>query len=191
MAKGMTRREVLMTGLTAASLAAMGLPEWTLPGLAQGETVVPFTDIPDTVSFTLDPKSGTRVLDIRTVTEPFTAKDQFYCVQHLGQPEIDSSTYRLKITGAVEKPAELSLENALRPEPLLAYALNGDPLTRQQGAPMRLIVPGWYGVANVKWLSQIHIQRERFVGNYQARWYLSLKSETVNGQEIWKETEVT
>jgi len=277
MAKTITRREVLKTGLTAASLAAMGLPEWTLPGLAQGETVVPFTDIPDTVSFTLDPKSGTRVLDIRTVTEPFTSKDQFYCVQHLGQPEIDSSTYRLKITGAVEKPAELSLENirnrsplrlaagfecsgnsprriqglasngmwtgirlrdllsgigvrpegkevvffgadhgeaevpfrgqtfkveqqfgrsmslenALRPEPLLAYALNGDPLTRQQGAPMRLIVPGWYGVANVKWLSQIHIQRERFVGNYQARWYLSLKSETVNGQEIWKETEVT
>src|SRR5207302_83883 len=183
-----TRREVLKTGLTAASLAAMGLPEWTLPGLAQGETVVPFTDIPDTVSFTLDPKSGTRVLDIRTVTEPFTAKDQFYCVQHLGQPEGKEVVFFGADHGEAEVPfrgqtfkveqqfgRSMSLENALKPEPLLAYALNGDPLTRQQGAPMRLIVPGWYGVANVKWLSQIHIQRERFVGNYQARWYLSLK----------------
>src|SRR5213596_636277 len=118
MATRMTRREILKAGLTAASLAAMGLPEWALPVLAQGETVVPFTDVPDTVNFTLDPKSGTRVLDIRTITEPFTSKDQFYCVQHLGQPEIDSSTWRLKITGAVEKPAELSLENIRNRSPL-------------------------------------------------------------------------
>src|SRR5438552_16069262 len=83
MAKTITRREVLKTGLTAASLAAMGLPEWTLPGMAQGETVVPFTDIPDTVSFTLDNKSVTRVLDIRNVTETFTAEDTFFREQYI------------------------------------------------------------------------------------------------------------
>ena len=42
----------------------------------------------------------------------------------------------------------------------MAYALNGEPLTRHQGFPLRLLVPGWYGVAQVKWLSEIHIQEE-------------------------------
>src|SRR5215472_14703723 len=44
----------------------------------------------------------------------------------------------------------ITLENAMKPEPLLAYAMNGEPLTRNQGFPVRLIMPGWYGVANVK-----------------------------------------
>ena len=39
---------------------------------------------------------------------------------------------------------------------------------------MRLIMPGWYGVANVKWLSEIHVQEDRYLGNYQARWYRSV-----------------
>jgi DMSO/TMAO reductase YedYZ molybdopterin-dependent catalytic subunit len=85
----------------------------------------------------------------------------------------------------------LTIENAMRPEPMLAYAMNGDPLTKHQGSPLRLIMPGWYGVSNVKWLSEIHIQESRFVGHYQARWYLTLRSEMVNGQEVWKETEIT
>jgi DMSO/TMAO reductase YedYZ molybdopterin-dependent catalytic subunit len=69
--------------------------------------------------------------------------------------------------------------------------MNGEPLTKHQGFPVRLIVPGWYGVCNVKWLSQIHVQDVRFMGNYQARWYLTLRAENVGGQEIWKEMEVT
>ena len=48
----------------------------------------------------------------------------------------------------------LSREMALSPESLLAYALNGEPLARSQGFPLRLLVPGWYGVAHVKWLSR-------------------------------------
>src|SRR5262249_48405327 len=88
----------------------------------------------------------------------------------------------------------MSLENAMKPEPLVAYALNGDPLTREQGFPVRLVVPGWYGVANVKWLSEIHLQEDRFVGNFQARWYRNLKGEGVGAdpkQLQWVETEVT
>ena len=46
----------------------------------------------------------------------------------------------------------LSVADATKPEPFLAHALDGQPLTKQQGFPLRLIVPGWYGVANVKWL---------------------------------------
>jgi DMSO/TMAO reductase YedYZ molybdopterin-dependent catalytic subunit len=90
----------------------------------------------------------------------------------------------------------MTLENAMKPEPLLAYALNGEPLTREQGFPVRLIMPGWYGVANVKWLAQVHLQEERYLGNYQARWYRSLRGVGGTGdagdpQTQWVENEIT
>ena len=90
----------------------------------------------------------------------------------------------------------ITLEHAMKPEPLIAYALNGDPLTRNQGFPVRLIMPGWYGVANVKWLSEVHLQEERFLGNYQARWYRTLRGVGGTGadndpQTQWVENEVT
>jgi len=90
----------------------------------------------------------------------------------------------------------ITLENAMKPEPLIAYALNGDPLTRDQGFPVRLIMPGWYGVANVKWLSEVQLQEERFLGNYQARWYRTLRGvggtgEDADPQTQWVENEVT
>ena len=84
----------------------------------------------------------------------------------------------------------LPRDRAEAPEPFLAYALNGEPLTRHQGAPLRLLVPGWYGVANVKWLSDIHLQRERYVGKWQARWYRTIMGEEINGQTRWNETAV-
>jgi DMSO/TMAO reductase YedYZ molybdopterin-dependent catalytic subunit len=49
----------------------------------------------------------------------------------------------------------LSLDEAMRDEVLLVYAMNGEPLPPQHGGPLRLLVPGWYGMANVKWLSRI------------------------------------
>src|SRR5262249_11974511 len=89
----------------------------------------------------------------------------------------------------------ITLENAMKPEPLVAYALNGDPLTKEQGFPVRLIMPGWYGVANVKWLSEIHLQEDRYLGNYQARWYRTLRGVGGSGENDpetqWGETEVT
>ena len=90
----------------------------------------------------------------------------------------------------------MTIENAMKPEPLVAFALNGEPLTREQGFPVRLIVPGWYGVANVKWLGEIRLQEDRYLGNYQARWYRSLRGEGGTGEETdpqvqWLETEIT
>ena len=84
----------------------------------------------------------------------------------------------------------------MKPTPLLAYSLNGDPLTLAQGKPLRLIMPGWYGVANVKWLAEIHLQEDRYLGNYQARWYRSVVGEGGNGEDTdpgtqWVETEIT
>jgi DMSO/TMAO reductase YedYZ molybdopterin-dependent catalytic subunit len=85
----------------------------------------------------------------------------------------------------------LSIADATKPEPFLAHALDGQPLTKQQGFPLRLIVPGWYGVTNVKWLSEIHVQRGRYLGKFQARWYRTLRGETIDGEVKWVETEIS
>ncbi len=71
-------------------------------------------------------------------------------------------------------PFERSLPRAqaLDPDVLLAYELNEDPLTPAHGAPVRLLVPGWYGVASVKWLAQIAALTEPFTGYYQAARYV-------------------
>lgn len=54
------------------------------------------------------------------------------------------------------------------PEVLLAYAMNGAPLPPQHGFPLRLVVPGWYGMAHVKWLRDITLTEEPFTGFQQA-----------------------
>src|SRR6185503_15729068 len=73
----------------------------------------------------------------------------------------------------------------------VAYHMNGEALTKHQGFPLRLIVPGWYGVANVKWLAQIHAQEDQYLGKYQARWYRTLKGEMIAGEQKWTESAIT
>jgi DMSO/TMAO reductase YedYZ molybdopterin-dependent catalytic subunit len=62
----------------------------------------------------------------------------------------------------------LTVPDATRPEVLLAYAMNGRPLEPQHGAPLRLLVPGWYGMTSVKWLTRIEAVRQPFDGYQQA-----------------------
>jgi DMSO/TMAO reductase YedYZ molybdopterin-dependent catalytic subunit len=269
-----TRRDLLRGGLAAAGLGALGIPDWALPALAQGETVVPFADLPATIN--LMPTPDRRLLDVRTIDGPLTPNDQFFTTQHYGHPVIDPAAFRLKLTGLVSRSRAFSLdelrgmqsvdlvagfecsgnrrplqglssngrwtgvplrtvldeagvrtaarevvffgadhgeeevtfrgratkvdqqfgrsltrEKALSPDVLLAWAMNGEPLTRHQGFPLRLVVPGWYGVANVKWLSQVHLQEDAYLGKYQARWYRTLRGEVIDGETKWKETAVT
>jgi DMSO/TMAO reductase YedYZ molybdopterin-dependent catalytic subunit len=217
-----------------------------------------------------------RLLDLRTIDGPFVPKDKWATTQHYGHPEVDPATFKLKVTGLVDRSKTLSLddlkklgatdliagfecsgnrgplnalcgngrwtgvplkkvldaagvqaaarefvffgadhgeeeiewrtqkfkldqqygrsltrEKALSPDPFLAWALNGDPLTRHQGSPLRLIVPGWYGMANVKWLAQIHVQEEQYLGKFQARWYRTLRGEMIDGEMKWKESAIT
>jgi DMSO/TMAO reductase YedYZ molybdopterin-dependent catalytic subunit len=256
----MTRRDTLRLGLASAGLALV--PEWALPALAQGEVDVPFTDFPANF-VTNQPDGGRRTLDVRKIDGLITPADQFFFIQHYDRPQVDKAAWRLKLTGLVTKPAELTLadvqsmrsvelvngyecsgnsprgmqglsscgrftgvrlrdvlrrvgvddrarevvffgadkgaedvvfrtnpalkvqqqfarsitlENAMKPEPLLAWALNGQPLDRDHGFPLRLIMPGWYGVANVKWLSEIHLQENRFLGKFQATWYRTVRA---------------
>ncbi len=85
----------------------------------------------------------------------------------------------------------LEVSDALRSEVMLAYEMNGEPLPLYHGAPVRLLVPGWYGVANVKWLEQIHVQDRRFMGRFMARDYVTLSKRDVGGVERWEERSVT
>jgi sulfane dehydrogenase subunit SoxC len=64
----------------------------------------------------------------------------------------------------------LPVPEAMSDHVLLAYEMNGAPLPPQHGAPLRLIVPGWYGMAHVKWLRRITVVPETFDG-YQMRSY--------------------
>ncbi|PZS25953.1 MAG: sulfite oxidase [Pseudonocardiales bacterium] len=64
----------------------------------------------------------------------------------------------------------LSVSEALRGDVLLVYEMNGAPLPPQHGYPLRLVVPGWYGMAQVKWLDRISAVAEPFDG-YQMRAY--------------------
>jgi DMSO/TMAO reductase YedYZ molybdopterin-dependent catalytic subunit len=269
-----TRREILRGGLAAAGLGVLGIPEWAIPALAQSETVVPFTDIPENVRWETPPDR--RIFDFRTLEGPFTPKDKFATTQHYGHPDVDPATFKLKVSGLVDRPKALSLddlkkigttdlvagfecsgnrgplqglagngkwtgvplkavldsagvkapareivffgadhgeeeiewrtqkfkldqqygrslsrEKALSPEPFLAWALNGEPLTKHQGSPLRLLVPGWYGMANVKWLAQIHAQEEQYLGKFQARWYRTLRGEMIDGEMKWVETDIS
>jgi anti-anti-sigma factor len=65
----------------------------------------------------------------------------------------------------------LSVDNVQGSEALLAYAMNGEALPIQHGYPLRIIVPGWYAVASVKWLTEIEVITERFSGHYQTETY--------------------
>src|SRR2546427_3314952 len=269
-----SRRDVLRGGLAVAGLGVLGIPDWALPALAQSETLVPFTDIPENVRWDTPPHR--RLTDLRTIDRPFTPKDKFATTQHYGHPVVDPATFKLKVSGLVDRPKQLSLddlkklgttdlvagfecsgnrgplqglcgngrwtgvplkavldaagvkaatrefvffgadhgeeevewrtqkfkidvpfgrslnrEKALSPEPFLAWTLNGQPLTKHQGAPLRLLVPGWYGVCNVKWLSQIHIQEDAYTGKYQSRWYRTIRGEMIDGEMKYMETAVT
>jgi DMSO/TMAO reductase YedYZ molybdopterin-dependent catalytic subunit len=92
-----TRRDVLKGSLAVAGLSLFGIPEWALPVMAQGETLVPFTDLPD--NFNPNPAPDRRLLD------------QFFTTQHYGHPEVDLAAFRLKVGGLVNTPLTLSIDD--------------------------------------------------------------------------------
>jgi|KBSSwiStaDraftv2_1062776.scaffolds.fasta_scaffold00613_13 Sulfite oxidase and related enzymes len=276
MAQQLSRRELIRGGAAFASLASMGLFETVLPALAQGEEVIAWTDMP--ANYTTAGR-GSRSLDTRTVQKSsfFTPTEDFYLVQHYGATTVDPATYKLKVTGLVNKPIELTLaqlkqrprteiiagfecggssparfnnlcgnarwagtslsallreagmqpharevvffgvdkgmetvthgrgsaqveqhfgrsmstDDAMKPEVLLVWDMNGAPLEPTHGAPVRLLVPGWYGVSNVKWMDHIHVQDTRFMGRFMSRDYVTLIPQKIGDQTVWNETSVS
>jgi DMSO/TMAO reductase YedYZ molybdopterin-dependent catalytic subunit len=85
----------------------------------------------------------------------------------------------------------MSLQQIRERNPILAYEMNGAPLTVVHGFPVRLIVPGWYGVCQVKWLQQIELSAVHLMTRFMAKDYVTLMGREVDGETEWIETSVT
>ena len=79
----------------------------------------------------------------------------------------------------------MSVREALQSDNLLCYRMNGEPLPSANGFPVRLIAPGWYGVANVKWLTRIEVMNQRFASNFMARDYVTIREQQREGNTVW------
>jgi DMSO/TMAO reductase YedYZ molybdopterin-dependent catalytic subunit len=88
------------------------------------------------------------------------------------------------VEGGVEQDYARSLSRADCAGALLAYGCNGEPLPPQHGYPLRLIVPGWYGMTNVKWLTRITVQDEPFEGYQMVTGYRMRRDEDDPGTPI-------
>lgn len=90
------------------------------------------------------------------------------------------------VQGGIEQVYErsLPLAEAQRGEVLLAYAINGQALPPQHGFPLRLIVPGWYGMTDVKWLRSITVVNGPFDGYQQARAYHFRRTDKEAGEPV-------
>ncbi|MFN7937489.1 MAG: sulfite oxidase [Bryobacteraceae bacterium] len=84
----------------------------------------------------------------------------------------------------------LSIKDALKDNVLLCWEINGEPLNKNHGAPLRLVVPGWYGVAWVKWLTRIEVMDRAFLSKFMGRDYVTIRGEKQGDKTIWRETSV-
>lgn len=272
LSKHVSRRKALKTGMAAmaAGTAKLSIPNFAFPSPDAGDELVPFLNMP---------RTGPNRLDWETLDNWLTPQDQVFNVQHYGIPEFDLADFKLEITGLVNRPQSLtvediknlprkeqlmtlecsgngsskgfmnavynsrwagtplaslleqcgidpkakeivffgkdhkvetlrkgtsrelavevpfgrsmSVEDAMNLNVLLAYERNGEPIEKRNGAPLRLIVPGWYGIANVKWLARIDIRDRRYMGRYMGRDYVTVRGERREGDINFLETSVT
>jgi DMSO/TMAO reductase YedYZ molybdopterin-dependent catalytic subunit len=92
---------------------------------------------------------------------------------------------QLDLTITEQFARSMTVDEALDPNNLLCYEMNGAPLPHEHGAPLRLIAPGWYGVANVKWLTRIEVIDQRFAGRFMARDYVTIRERAGAEQAVW------
>jgi DMSO/TMAO reductase YedYZ molybdopterin-dependent catalytic subunit len=95
-----------------------------------------------------------------------------------------------ELTVEVPFGRSMSIEDATKLPLLLAYERNGEPLEKRNGAPLRLIVPGWYGIANVKWLTRIEVRDRRYMGRFMGRDYVTVRGERRGKEIVYVETSV-
>lgn len=73
--------------------------------------------------------------------------------------------------GAIAFARSLPVATALSPGTVLAYEMNGAPLEPEHGFPLRAVVGGWFGMAWVKWLTEVRVVEQPFLGYWQSRDY--------------------
>jgi len=273
------RREMLKLSLLAAGFAATGVPAYPAAWFQEGETVVPFSDIPPEFTTQRSPNPETIpgqnliAQDLRNLKSWITPIEDFYSVQHYPVPQLDAGQFRLTLSGLAGKPMTLSLADlkrhpkvertvvfecggnarrrfhgmvgnatwrgvelktvlqeaepnlsarevyfwgadrgteqirnaeyeqnfarslpineAMAANAILAYEMNGKELPVIHGYPLRLVVPGYYGVCNVKWLDRIEFAADRLMMRFMARDYVTIMGREVNGRTQWIETSVT
>jgi DMSO/TMAO reductase YedYZ molybdopterin-dependent catalytic subunit len=138
---------------------AVGGEQWGLGAVSTAEwTGVPLAKVLDRAGV----KAGARDVVFRgadgTISEAHPA--------HAGAPSDAHSS------AASRFERSLTLDEVRQSEVLLAYAMNGEPLPIHHGYPLRVIVPGWYGVAAVKWLTEIDVIGHSFSGYFQTEKYV-------------------
>jgi DMSO/TMAO reductase YedYZ molybdopterin-dependent catalytic subunit len=82
----------------------------------------------------------------------------------------------------------MTLAEAMNPNNILCYEMNRAELPPPNGFPLRLIAPGWYGIASVKWLKRIEVRERPFRNQFMARDYVTVREEDHNGETVWAET---
>ncbi|KAF9693278.1 hypothetical protein EKO04_008901 [Ascochyta lentis] len=95
---------------------------------------------------------------------------------------LDSGTFADVKADCYQK--DLPLDKARGEEVLIAYQMNGKPLGRERGGPVRLVVPGWFGTNSTKWLSKISLRQGRAMGPYTTLFY-NIKDQD-DPQHRWK-----
>lgn len=85
----------------------------------------------------------------------------------------------------------LYVQDALAPQNLLAFAMNGAPLPPEHGFPLRLVTPGWYGMSQIKWLTRIEVIDRPYEGRHVARNYQSLRAVQSPEGTLWLDSSIS
>jgi DMSO/TMAO reductase YedYZ molybdopterin-dependent catalytic subunit len=112
-------------------------------------------------------------------------REAYFWAADTGTEEIRGAEYEQNFARS------MSLEKVAETSPILAYEMNGEPLPVVHGFPVRLIVPGWYGIAQVKWLERIELSPDRLMTRFMAKDYVTLMGQEEDGSTKWVETSVT
>ena len=109
--------------------------------------------------------TGTPLRAVLEMAEPLSSAVEVLCIgADAGTPG--------GVGARIAYERSLPIADALRDDVLVAYAMNGDDLPPEHGAPLRLVVPGWYGMASVKWLERLRLLDRKFDGFFQAQRYV-------------------
>jgi len=99
---------------------------------------------------------------------------------------LESGSFAGVVADRYEK--DLTIEKALSPEVLIAYEINGEPLSKPRGGPVRLVVPGWFGTNSTKWLCHLSLQGHRAGGPFTTTFYNEIDPTDPDGQRkrpVW------